>query len=149
MRILLLATVISALSTTAFAQSLSGDQIRERLVGNTMSGFDDGEYYSQVLNPDGSITGRSSSGSYRGRWNISGNEICLSYESESDCTGVKLRGGRIIWDDGTGAWLKRSTAGYQADKVRSWPRSCRGKTAVNADDDDDLYDGGSCPQCPD
>ena len=83
MRILLLATVISALSTTAFAQSLSGDQIRERLVGNTMSGFDDGEYYSQVLNSDGSITGRSSSGSYRGRWNISGNEICLSYKSET------------------------------------------------------------------
>ena len=109
MRILLLATVIAALSTTAFAQSLSGDQIRERLVGNTMSGFDDGEYYSQVLNPDGSITGQSSSGSYRGRWNISGNEICLSYESESDCTGVKLRGSRSIWDDGTTAWLKSGT----------------------------------------
>ncbi len=149
MRSLLLAAVTMALSTTAFAQSLSGSQIRERLVGNIMSGVDKGECFSQVLNPDGSIAGQSPSGTYWGRWNISGNEICLSYESESDCTGVKLRGGRIIWDDGTGAWLKRSTAGYQADKVRSWPRSCRGGTAVNADDDDDLYDGGSCPQCPD
>jgi hypothetical protein len=148
MRSLFLATVVMALSTTAFAQSLSGNQIRERLVGNIISGVDKGECFSQVLNPDGSIAAQSPSGTYWGRWNISGNKICLSYESESDCTGVKLRGSRVIWDDGTSASLKRGIAGYQADKVRSWPRSCRAKTPVNADDDD-LYDGGSCPQCPD
>ena len=112
MRILLLATVTLALSSTAFAQSLSGSQIRETLVGKTISGVEDGESYSEYLNPDGTISGRSPSGRYSGRWRISGDEICFLYDEEGmrnagkwDCNEVTLRGSRIIWDDNTTATL--------------------------------------------
>lgn len=110
MRIALLASITLALSTTAFAQSLSGNQIRETLIGNTFSGFADGESYSEHLNPDGTISGRSPSGAYSGRWRISGDEICFSYlegkrTTKWDCTEVKLKGAQIIWDDNTTAKL--------------------------------------------
>jgi hypothetical protein len=114
MRIVLLAGITLALSTTAFAQSLSGDQIRTTLVGNTFSGVADGESYSEHLNPDGTISGRSPSGAYAGKGRISGNEICFSYvegkrDAKWDCTEVKLRAGRVIWDDKTSAKLSEGT----------------------------------------
>jgi len=68
-----------ALSTTAFAQSLSGDLIGTTLVGNIFSGVADGESYSEHLNPDGTISGQSPSSAYSGKWRISGDEICFSY----------------------------------------------------------------------
>src|SRR5882724_241683 len=77
---LIVASTILAFSTTAFGQSLSGKQIRETLIGNTFSGVDeDGESFSERLNPDGLISGRSPSGSYSGRWRISGKQICFLY----------------------------------------------------------------------
>ena len=114
MRIALIAGMTLALSTAAFAQSLSGDQIRTTLVGNTFSGVADGESYTEHLNPDGTISGRSPSGAYSGKWRISGNEICFSYmegkqDTKWDCTKVKLRGARIIWDDKTTAKLSEGT----------------------------------------
>jgi hypothetical protein len=41
----------------AFAQSLSGNQIRDTLIGNTLTGVADGESYSEHLNSDGTISG--------------------------------------------------------------------------------------------
>jgi hypothetical protein len=113
MRIALLAGVILAWSAAAFAQSLSGDKIRTTLVGNTFSGFADGETYSEHLNPDGTISGQSPSGAYAGRWRISGDEICFSYTEDKldpkwDCTEVILKGNQIIWDDNTTAKLGES-----------------------------------------
>jgi hypothetical protein len=110
MRIALLAGITFALSTAAFAQSLSADQIKTRLIGNTFSGFADGESYSEHLNTDGTISGHSPSGAYAGRWRISGDQICFSYpegkgSAKWDCTEVKLKGSRIIWDDNTTAKL--------------------------------------------
>jgi hypothetical protein len=55
MRIALLAGITLALTTAASAQSLSGDQIRTTLIGNTFSGLADGETYSEHLNADGTI----------------------------------------------------------------------------------------------
>jgi hypothetical protein len=48
-----------------------------------------------------------------GTWRISGNEICFSYaegkrDTKWDCTEVKLKGGRVIWDDNTTAKLGES-----------------------------------------
>ena len=110
MRIALLASMTLALTTTAFAQSLSGNQIRETLIGNSFSGVADGDSY---LNPDGTISGRSPPGTYAGKWRISGNEICFSHaegkrDTKWDCTEVKLKGGRVIWDDNTTAKLGES-----------------------------------------
>ena len=116
MRVLLFITAATlALSTTAFAQSLSGDQIRETLVGNTMSGFDDGEVFHEYLNPNGTISGSTPSGRYSGQWRISGDEICFAYDTNAksgpkwDCSEVRLRRNRIIWDDNSTATLIRRT----------------------------------------
>jgi hypothetical protein len=110
MRIAMLAAAILALSTTAFAQSLSGNQIRQTLVGGTISGVENGETYSERLNPNGTISGRSKSGAYSGRWRISGDEICLLEEGarQWDCNEVRVQGDKIIWDDNTTATLSRN-----------------------------------------
>jgi hypothetical protein len=110
---LIVASTILAFSTAAFGQSLSGKQIRETLIGNTFSGVDeDGESFSEHLNPDGTISGRSQSDSYSGRWRISGNQICFLYpqgdqSTKWDCTKVRLDGDRITWEDKTTATLSR------------------------------------------
>jgi hypothetical protein len=110
---LIVVSTILAFSTTAFGQSLSGKQIRETLIGNTFSGVDeDGESFSERLNPDGTISGRSPSGSYSGRWRISGKQICFLYPqgnqpAEWDCMEVRLDGDRITWEDETTATLSR------------------------------------------
>lgn len=137
MRILLLATMAMTMCTAAFAQSLSGDQIREKLAGNTFSGIDDGECYSQVLTPDGGIFGQTPSGRYYGRWNIDGNHICFTYfesKSASDCTTVRLRGNQIVWEDNTTALLEKSAAGSQAYQPHNWPRFCHAKATGESDD---------------
>jgi hypothetical protein len=109
---LIVAGTILAFSTTASGQSLSGDRIRETLIGNTFTGVEGGESYSEYLNPNGTISGRSPSGSYSGRWSISGNRICFLYPQghgspKWDCTGVTLDGDRITWEDKTTATLSR------------------------------------------
>jgi hypothetical protein len=123
---LIVATTILAFSTTAFAQTLSGKQIRETLIGNTFSGVDeDGDSFSERLNRDGTISGQSPSGSYSGRWRISGNQICFLYPEEDespewDCTEVRLDGNRITWeDDNTTATLSRSAGGAEAKRSRA------------------------------
>jgi hypothetical protein len=108
---LIVSGTILAFSTTASGQSLSGDQIRATMIGNTFSGVEDGKSYSEHLNPNGTISGRSASGSYSGRWRISGNRICFLYPeghwSKWDCTEVSLDGDRITWGDKTTATLSR------------------------------------------
>jgi hypothetical protein len=84
----------------------SGDRCRQVC----RQGVADGESYSEHLNPDGTISGHSPSGAYAGRWRISGDQICFSYpegkrDAKWDCTEVKLKGSRIIWDDNTTAKL--------------------------------------------
>jgi hypothetical protein len=117
MRVTLLVSVTLALSTTAFAQALSDAQIRQALVGKTISGTENGEAYSEYLNPDGVISGRSSSGAYSGRWRISDNEICFLYEEDAgrggkwDCNEVRLRGNQIIWDDNSTATVSGAIIG--------------------------------------
>lgn len=107
MRITIVALLAAAFSTAAAAQSLSGEQIRNALIGHTISGVEDGEAYSEHLNADGTISGRSPSGDYSGRWRITRDEICFRYDDDEDwdCNEVSLRGNKITWDDGSSAAL--------------------------------------------
>jgi len=110
MRTLLLAASIVATSTATFAGTLSGDQIRTMLVGNTMVGVQDGSYYEQYLNPSGTITGVADDVEYSGQWKITGNQICFydtSKRAAWDCSTVTLRKNHIIFEDGTTATLQR------------------------------------------
>ena len=130
MRVLLLAIMALVLSTAAFARSssgagqLSGAQIQQTLVGKTLSGMEKGESYSETLNPDGTITGHSASGDYSGRWRITGNQICFFYEEETnggkwDCTGARLQGAQVTYDDGTTAMVTDGPGPAPAGEVYS------------------------------
>jgi hypothetical protein len=108
MRILLCVVLSVTLSTAAFARSLTGNQIKQLLIGNTITGVQDNAPYSEYLDPQGTISGDSQGEIYFGRWQISRNEICFRYAGESKewvCTGVTLKGSTIIWDDNTSATL--------------------------------------------
>jgi len=110
MRALLLATSIVVTSTATFAGTLSGDQIRTSLVGNTMVGVQDGSRYEQYLDPSGTIIGSAGADDYFGQWKITGNQICFYNTSKSadwDCSTVMLRNDQIIFEDGTTATLQR------------------------------------------
>jgi hypothetical protein len=125
MRSVLVAFVALAFSTPVFAQSLSGNQIRQALVGHTINGVENGQSYSQYLNPNGTITGHSASGDYTGRWRIQENEICFLEEESTkwDCNEVKLRGNQIIWDDGSTATLSGGPSPAVAAPSRRVPQN--------------------------
>jgi len=110
MRTLLLATSIVATSTAALAGTLSGDEIRTMIVGNTMAGLEDGSNYEEYLNPSGTIAGSVDAKEYSGQWKITGNQICFTYSVKQavwDCGTVTLRNDRIIFEDGTTATLQK------------------------------------------
>ncbi|MBX6322096.1 MAG: hypothetical protein IRY94_09740 [Rhodospirillaceae bacterium] len=83
----------------AAGQVLSGDQIRQRLIGNTVSGMLDASEggpspYAEYYDPDGTIRGDG----YTGRWTIEGDTICLSFEdSPRACWQVSAEGDDIEW----------------------------------------------------
>jgi hypothetical protein len=107
------------LSSAAFSQaaiSLSGDLLRKTLIGNTITGVENGESYVEYLRSDGVISGLSGSEKYSGRWRISGDQICFLYPKESqdwDCTQASLQGNEIIWSDkgGTANLMKGNPNG--------------------------------------
>jgi hypothetical protein len=96
-----------AVTTAAFGQNrttLSAEAIRSDIVGNTISGIEDGERYVEFLRPDGTISGHSPSGSYTGKWRISGKQICFLYNGEKgeakggwDCSEARLVGDKVFW----------------------------------------------------
>jgi hypothetical protein len=87
-------------------QELSSKEIRASIVGNTLTGVQDGEAYTEFLRSDGTISGRAKSGKYFGEWRISGNRICFGYRDDKknwDCSYVKLRGSQVVWSQKGGA----------------------------------------------
>jgi hypothetical protein len=116
MRLVFLVAGALALPLAALAQSLPGDQLKQALVGKTIAGTEDGDSYTERLEPDGSIAGVAK---YSGHWQINDDQICLSYDEGSPvkekwkCSKVRLDGRQIIWDDNSTATI--------ADGPRSGP----------------------------
>lgn len=117
-----LSTIVStvlavALSPMAQAKLLSSDdEIRRALVGNTISGEEDGETYAEFIDPNGRISGEAGQERYTGRWRIAGGQICLSYDiedkpSEWDCSNVGVEGSQIVWFDEGEKYVSNLTAG--------------------------------------
>jgi hypothetical protein len=97
--------------------TLSADQIQAAIVGNTISGVEEGENYVEYLKEDGTIAGEAPSGRYTGRWRISGNQMCFQYDRDEepdpddvpltppktvdkpewDCNDVVLKGSEVHW----------------------------------------------------
>jgi hypothetical protein len=79
-----LAITLVFLSTAGLAasQGLSGDQIRQHVIGNTLVGTDDGLQYFEYFIADGTIVGQGKDGEYSGHWFIRGNRLCVAYEDD-------------------------------------------------------------------
>lgn len=84
---------------------LTAEEIQSRLVGNTIVGIEDGEFYAEYLSPNGVIYGQTKHETYRGSWRIVRNKLCLGYEPDDgkkmswNCVFVGLSGDRISWND--------------------------------------------------
>src|SRR5271166_3898917 len=108
MRAIELAVISSLILAPAAAapRAITGAEIRSTLIGNTISGVEDGKDYEEFLHPDGWIFGQEKDGSYKGRWVIENEKLCLLYEaghrpgkSEKDkweCVTVGLEGTKVI-----------------------------------------------------
>jgi hypothetical protein len=101
--IVLVATLAVLLPTLGRSEVLTGDeQIRRALVGNTISGEEDGGQYTEYLHPDGRIVGMDRQGRYSGHWMIANGQICFRYldgdkETDWDCSSVDLDGTQVKW----------------------------------------------------
>jgi hypothetical protein len=87
------------------ATPLSGAEIQARLIGNTITGVENGEAYEEYLKPDGTISGIEDSGFYSGSWRIVNNKLCFHYDEDDgdgkgwDCTPVTLVGTNVYWSN--------------------------------------------------
>lgn len=79
---------------------LSDEEVRMALVGNQLSGVNNGMEWSETFLPYGTIVGKWGAKDYIGSWSLSESVLCLDYEgSRSDsCNALSLDGeGVIFW----------------------------------------------------
>lgn len=83
------------------------DEIRHAIIGNTVSGTEDGKPYAEYYRPDGNVHGEEPEGPYVGEWRITGREFCTRYFEEDhsvsawECKGVDVSGSHFAWvEDG-------------------------------------------------
>jgi hypothetical protein len=102
-----------ALTDTSNAvRLLSADEIKNEIVGNTITGVDKGKAYTEYLKPDGTISGLEQAGPYNGAWRLEGDRICLSYDPDEeatskerqwDCWPIARKGDDLFWSDSVAA----------------------------------------------
>ncbi len=75
--------VPQAVPSTQLGQPLNGDELRELVTGNTISGqHDNGMVYSEYHSPDGRIFGHNNFDPVKdGCWQVRGDSVCYSYQS--------------------------------------------------------------------
>jgi hypothetical protein len=92
-----------SLSSVSFAAVLTTeDQIRQAIIGNTVSGTEDGKPYTEYFLSDGHIRGVDPDGPYTGEWRVSGRTLCERYFDAGsftawECMGVEIVGSRFAW----------------------------------------------------
>jgi hypothetical protein len=107
------AGLLSATSLSFCAVLTTEAEIRHAIIGNTISGTEDGKPYTEYYQPDGYIHGREPEGSYVGEWRIADRSFCVRYfdkgegadrEEEGsgsigawECMGVDIQGSLFAW----------------------------------------------------
>ena len=66
---------------TASGGQINANDIKARVIGNTVTGVDDGKPYQEYYNPNGTVSGMDTE-DYTGSWRIEGNKLCTGYESD-------------------------------------------------------------------
>ena len=106
-----------AVSAAAGPKTLTGDEIRSQIVGNTVSG-EMGTAFTEFYNPDGTIRGSSADGAYQGKWHIDGDTLCLEYDEPLGCRKIALDGDKVTFVtedgevDGSGTLIKGNPNHY-------------------------------------
>jgi hypothetical protein len=96
--LLVAAATAFTLTGAAAADKLSGDQIRQVVVGNTVEGTMEGTGdYAEFYQADGTIKAQA----YSGIWTIEGDEMCFQYGSDPKmCWEVARDGDGLQWIKG-------------------------------------------------
>ena len=109
-----------SLTTLSFGAVLTTEaEIRQAIIGNTVSGIEDGKSYTEYYQPDGYVHGLEPEGPYVGEWRIAGRNFCVRYFDENastgawECMGVDIKGSLF-------AWIKDGER-YEADLVPGNP----------------------------
>jgi hypothetical protein len=78
-----LASLLAQLPPGKPDEFVSGDRIRQRLVGNSIVEKDvDGRIWAEYFDPDGTLRGRTSDGrTFGGTWKITGDTLCVDYRA--------------------------------------------------------------------
>ncbi|MGB7973023.1 MAG: hypothetical protein WCF81_01450 [Roseiarcus sp.] len=108
-----LAGLLSLTSLSFGAVLTTEAQIRQAMVGNTVSGIEDGKAYTDYYQPDGYIHGVEPEGSYVGEWRVTGRNFCVRYFDKGEgpdreevgsgtigaweCMGVEIQGSLFAW----------------------------------------------------
>ncbi len=114
--ILGLAGLLSVTSLSFGAVLTTNADIRHAIVGNTISGVEDGKSYAEYYQPDGYIHGAEAEGLYVGEWRIAGRNFCVRYFIKGEgpdreevgsgdigaweCMGVEINGSSFGWVKG-------------------------------------------------
>jgi hypothetical protein len=111
--ILGLAGLLPLTSLSFSAVLTTNAEVRHAIIGNTISGTEDGKPYTEYYQPDGYIHGQESEGSYVGEWRIAGRNFCVRYFNRGEgpdrdedgsgsigaweCMGVDIQGSLFAW----------------------------------------------------
>jgi hypothetical protein len=107
-------TGLLSLTSLSFGAVLTTEaEIRQAMIGNTVSGIEDGKSYTDYYQPDGYIHGVEPEGSYVGEWRIAGRSFCVRYFDKQEgadgeevgsgsigaweCMGVEIQGSFFAW----------------------------------------------------
>jgi hypothetical protein len=108
-----LAGLLSLTSPSFGAVLTTETEMRRAIIGNTISGREEGKPYTEYYQPDGYIHGQEAEGSYVGEWRIAGRSFCVRYFDKGEgadreeqgsgsigaweCMGVDIQGSLFAW----------------------------------------------------
>jgi hypothetical protein len=108
-----LAGLLSLTSPSFGAVLTTETEMRRAIIGNTISGTEEGKPYTEYYQPDGYIHGQEAEGSYVGEWRIAGRSFCVRYFDKGEgadreeqgsgsigaweCMGVDIQGSLFAW----------------------------------------------------
>lgn len=101
-------------SLHADTKHLSGDSIKQLIVGYWIEGVEDGTQWKEHFRPDGTIEGDWGGDAYQGTWKIENDMLCLDYVGTTDdgCWYLSRNqdGGMLwLWKDGTPDMRRHNT----------------------------------------